>query len=212
MGTRLQLVVVSGLSMGIPLMVGFRPQLVVVSGFSVGILLTVGFRPQLVVSGLSVGIPLTVGFRLSWSLRLSQSPFTKFSFTRCNFGYHGAFSWTFLSHDGISAITEPFTIFSFTRWNFGYHRAFHEFFFHTMEFWLSQSLSRIFLSHDGIHKTHDLGEDSFHIYHKEYLHRIRLVKNLASGFRAPFARKRVRSSLFDGNCKESKCFYSWNHL
>jgi hypothetical protein len=25
-----------------------------------------------------------------------------------------------------------------------------------------------------------LGEDSFHIYHKEYLHRICLVKNLAS--------------------------------
>jgi hypothetical protein len=43
---------------------------------------------------------------------------------------------------------------------------------------------------------HDLGEDSFHIYHKEYLHRNRLVKNLASWFRGPFARKRVRSSLF----------------
>jgi hypothetical protein len=51
---------------------------------------------------------------------------------------------------GISAITEPFTNFSFTRWNFGYHGAFHEFLFHTMEFWLSRSLSRISLSHDGI--------------------------------------------------------------
>jgi hypothetical protein len=70
--------------------------------------------------------------------------------------------------------------FSFTWWNLGYHGAF----------------SRIFLSHDGIQKMHDVGEDSFHIYHKEYLHRIRLVKNLASWFRAPFARKRVRSSLF----------------
>jgi hypothetical protein len=50
-------------------MVGFRPQLVVVSGLSVGIPLTVGFRPQLVVVlGLLVGIPLTVGFRLSRSL------------------------------------------------------------------------------------------------------------------------------------------------
>jgi hypothetical protein len=37
-------------------MVGFRPQLVVVSSLSVGIPLTVGFRPQLVVLGLSVGI------------------------------------------------------------------------------------------------------------------------------------------------------------
>jgi hypothetical protein len=35
-----------------------------------------------------------------------------------------------------------------------------------------------------------------YIYHKEYLHRIRLIKNLASWFRAPFARKRVRSFLF----------------
>jgi hypothetical protein len=50
--------------------------------FSVGIPLTVGFRPQLViVSGLLVGIPLTMGFRLSWSLWLSQSPFTNSSFT-----------------------------------------------------------------------------------------------------------------------------------
>jgi hypothetical protein len=82
----------------------------------------------------------------------------------------------------MSAITEPF----------------HEFFFHTVEFWLSQSLTRIFLSHGGISaitepfhefffhmmeflkKMHDVGEDSFHIYHKEYLHRIRLVKKLAS--------------------------------
>jgi hypothetical protein len=65
----------------------------------------------------------------------------------------------FLSHDGISAITKPL----------------YKFFFHTMESRLSRSLS-----HDGIHKMHDLGEDSFHIYHKEYLHRIRLIKNLAS--------------------------------
>jgi hypothetical protein len=48
---------------------GFRPQLVVVSGLSVGIPLMMGFRPQLVVvSGLSLGIPLTMGFRLSQSL------------------------------------------------------------------------------------------------------------------------------------------------
>jgi hypothetical protein len=112
-GFRSQLVVVSGLSVGILLMVGFRTQLVVVSDLSVGIPLTVGFRPQLVVvSGLSVGIPLTVGFRLSHCHRLSQSPFTY------NSGYHGAF----------------FTNFSFSRWNFGYHGAF----------------SRTFLSHDGI--------------------------------------------------------------
>jgi hypothetical protein len=98
MGSRPQLVVVLGLSVGIPLTVGFRPQLVVVLGLSVGIPLMVGFRPQLVVvSGLSVGTPLTVGFRLSRS-----------------FGYHGAPSQTFLFHDEISSITEPVTNFSFT--------------------------------------------------------------------------------------------------
>jgi hypothetical protein len=112
--------------------------------------------------------------------RLSRSLFTNFSFTWWNLDYHGAFSQIFLSHDGILAITEPFHKFSFTWWNLGYHGAF----------------SQIFLSHDGIQKMHDLGEDSFHIYHKEYLHRICLVKNLASWFRSPFARKRVQSSLF----------------
>jgi hypothetical protein len=44
--------------------------------------------------------------------RLSRSLFTNFSFTRWNFGYHEASLQIFLSHDGISAITQPFT-----RWN-----------------------------------------------------------------------------------------------
>jgi hypothetical protein len=70
----------------------------------------------------------------------------------------------FFSHGGISAIMKPF----------------HEFFFHTVGYRLSRSLFTNFLSHGGIHKMHNLGEDSFHIYHKEYLHRICLIKNLAS--------------------------------
>jgi hypothetical protein len=98
----------------------------------------------------SMGIPLTVGFRLSRSLCYQGAPFPNFSFTRWSFGYHEAFhdlffhtmefrlsqslSRTFLSHDGISAITEPFTNFSFMRWNFGYHRAFLTLPFHMMEF------------------------------------------------------------------------------
>jgi hypothetical protein len=139
--------------------------------------------------------------------RLSRSLFTNFSFTRWNFGNHRAFSQNFLSHDGILAITEPFhklffhrmevqlsrsffTNFSFTWWNFGYHGA-------------SLIFSRI-LFHNGIHKTHNLGEDSFHIYYKEYLHRIHLVKNLTSWFRAPFARTRVRPSLI--KCEKVKYF------
>jgi hypothetical protein len=74
LGFRPQLVVVSGLSVGIPFTVGL--QLVVVSSLSVGIPFTVGFKLQLVVvSSLLVGIPFTVGFRLSQSLWLSRSLF-----------------------------------------------------------------------------------------------------------------------------------------
>jgi hypothetical protein len=113
--------------------------------------LTVGFRPQLVVvSGLSVGIPLTVGFRLSRSLWLSRSPFHELFFHTMEFRLSQRLSRTFLPHDGISAIAKPFTNFSFTRWNFNYHEAFQELFFHMMEFRLSQSLSQTFLSHHGI--------------------------------------------------------------
>jgi hypothetical protein len=39
-------------------------------------------------------------------------------------------SQTFLSRDGISAITEPFTNFSFTRWNFTRHKTLGENSFH----------------------------------------------------------------------------------
>jgi hypothetical protein len=87
-------------------------------------------------------------------------------FSRWNSGYQEAFSRIFLSHGGISSITEPF---SRTFLSHGGISAItepvHEFFFHMVE---------------SLKKMHDVGEDSFHIYHKEYLHRIRLVKNLAS--------------------------------
>jgi hypothetical protein len=89
-------------------------------------------------------------FRLPRSLWLARSLSKNFPLSWWNFGYHGAFSWTFLFHIGISAITEPFhkffymmefwlsrsllTNFSFIQWNSGYHEAF----------------SRTFLSHDGI--------------------------------------------------------------
>jgi hypothetical protein len=130
-----------------------------------------------------------------------KEPFTRtFSFSRWNSGYQGAFHmniffltmefWLsrslshelFLFHDGILAIKKPFTrTFSFSWWNSGYQGAFHtNFFFFTMEF----SECMIW------------GKTPFiYIYHKEYLHRIHLIKNLASWFRAPFARKRVRSFL-----------------
>jgi hypothetical protein len=107
-----------------PFMMGVRPQLIVVSGLSVGIPLTVGFRPQHVVSGLSVEIPLTVGlgfhrafgyhealsqtFFLTIELRLSRSLFVKDLFLTKEF-------WLSRS---------LFTNFSFSRWNSGCHEAF----------------------------------------------------------------------------------------
>jgi hypothetical protein len=78
-----------------------------------------------------VGIPSMVGFRAFMEPSSITEPFTNFSFTRWNLGYHEALN-EFL-----------------TWWNFGYHRAFHELLC-MMEFRLSQSLSQTFLSHDGI--------------------------------------------------------------
>jgi hypothetical protein len=82
--------------------------------------------------------------------RLSRSLLTSFSFTRCNFGYHKAFSLIFLSYDGISAITEPSHELFFHTMEFRLSWSLPRTFFHTMEFWLSWSLSRTFLLHDGI--------------------------------------------------------------
>jgi hypothetical protein len=128
-------------------------------------------------------------------------PFTNFSFSQWNLGYHGAFSRIFLSHDGILAITEPLTNFSFSQWNLVFHGTFSRTFFSRWNLGYQGDLS-----HDKVHRMHRLGEDSFHIYHKEYLHRTCLVKNLASWFRAPVARKRVRSFLFLENCEKGNIF------
>jgi hypothetical protein len=95
----------------------------------------VGFRPQLVVvSGHFGGNPFDGGIlafhgAFGYHEALSQT----FPLSLWNSGYRGDFSKIFLSHDGISAITQSF----------------HEFFFHTMEFCLSRSLFTNF-SHDGI--------------------------------------------------------------
>jgi hypothetical protein len=74
-------------------------------------------------------------------------------------------------------------LFLFSRWNSGYHEAFlmNFFFFHDGIPAIRKPFSRTFsFFHDGTPEIRNLGEDSFHIYHKEYLHRTRLVKNLAS--------------------------------
>jgi hypothetical protein len=117
------------------------------------------------------------------------------SFIRWNLGYHGAFSRTFLSYNGTKAITEPFhesflhrmelrlspslfTNFSFAKWNLGFNGAFSRTFLsYDGTQAITEPFHRLFFLRMELHKTHNLGEDSFHIYHKEYLHRIRLVKN-----------------------------------
>jgi hypothetical protein len=126
-------------SVGIPSTVGFMPQLVVISDlfggnpFDGGILGFYGafdyheaFSQSSPLSRRDFGYYGAFHELLFFTMefRLSRSLFTNFSFTRWNLGYHGAFSRIFLSHDGISAMTEPS----------------HEPFFFTMEFSLSRSL------------------------------------------------------------------------
>jgi hypothetical protein len=84
-----------------------------------------------------------------------KEPFTRtFHFFTMEFWLSRSLSHELsIFHDGILAIKEPFTRnFSFSRWNSGYQGGFHtNFFFFTMEFWLSRSLSHeLFLFHDGI--------------------------------------------------------------
>jgi hypothetical protein len=114
-----------------------------------------------------------------------RKPFSRtFSFSRWNSCYQEAF----------------LTNFSFSRWNSGYQEAFlTNFSFFTMEFWLLGSLfHELFFFDDGILAIRKPFSRTFlfsrwnsintqfggrlfsYIYHKEYLHRIRLVKNLAS--------------------------------
>jgi hypothetical protein len=118
-----------------------------------------------------------------------------------NSGYREAFLKNFfLFHDEILAITKPFSrIFFFFHDGILAITNFSSFF--TMEFWLSRSLSHelFFFFHDGIlaitkhfsrtfllfsrwnsENTRFGGRLFLYIYHKEYLHRIRLIKNLAS--------------------------------
>jgi hypothetical protein len=136
---------------------------------------------------------------------LSESPSHDiFLFSRWNSGYQEAFFINFfsfftmefwlsrsLSHELFSLFTmkfwlswslshELFALFTMEFWLSG--SLFHELFsFFTMEFWLSRSLfTNFFLfSRWNSRNTQFRGRLFSYIYHKEYLHRIRLVKNLA---------------------------------
>jgi hypothetical protein len=67
------------------------------------------------------------------------------------FNLSQSLSQTFLSHDGILAITEPFTNFSFSRWNRGYHRAFSRTFLsHDENEAITEPFHKLFFFYDGI--------------------------------------------------------------
>jgi hypothetical protein len=97
--------------------------------------------------------------------RLSRSLFTIFSFTWWNLGYQGAFSQIFLSHGGISAITEPFHDFFLSHAGISaITEPFHEFFFHMVHLGYHIAFSRMFLSHGGISAiTEPFREFFFHM-------------------------------------------------
>jgi hypothetical protein len=149
--------------------------------------------------------------------RLSRSPLHKLFFFTMVFWLSRSLSHElFLFHNGILAITNPFTrTFSFSRWNSGYQGAFHtNFFFFTMEFWLSRSLSHeLFLFHDGNHKMHDLGEDSFHIYITKSIYiGSASLKTLPLDLEPPLQGKEYGPSYCNAATKMKTNVFSRNHL
>jgi hypothetical protein len=166
------------------------------------------FRPQLiVVSGLFGGNPFVDGilgfhraffhklfFFSQWNSGYQEALHTNFSFFTTEFWLSGS-----LSHDLFSFFSmefwlsgslchELFSFFTMELWLSG-SLSCKLFSFFTMEFWLSGSLSHELFSFFTMEfsKCTIWGKTLFiyiyiyiYIYHKEYLHRIHLVKNLAS--------------------------------
>jgi hypothetical protein len=141
---------------------------------------------------------------LGHNLLLSRTFFHNLAFfSRWNSGYQEAFFTSFsFFHDGILAIQKPFSrTFLFFTMEFWLSRSlFHElFFFHGGILAIKKPFFTNFsFFHDGILAIKKPFSRTFHfsrwnsantqfggrlfsyIYHKEYLHRICLVKNLAS--------------------------------
>jgi hypothetical protein len=131
--------VVSTLSVEYSFTLGSRPQLVVVSGLSVGCPFTMGSRPHLVVvSGLSIGCPFMVGSRPQLVVVLGLS-------VGCPFVVGSRPSWSpCLSRSLFTKLLFSLSSFRLSG------SPFANILFHTMEFLLSRSLPRFFLSRDGI--------------------------------------------------------------
>jgi hypothetical protein len=154
------------------------PQLIVVWAFLVGIPSGMGFYaptccclgPFFTISFIKKPFSRTFFFFLDVILAITK-PFSRtfFFFSQWNSGYHEAFLTNFfLFSRWNSSYHEAFltNFFLFSRWNSGYHEAF---------------LTNFFLfSRWNSGNTRFGGRLFLYIYHKEYLHRIRLVKNLAS--------------------------------
>jgi hypothetical protein len=109
--------------------------------------------------------PLFTNFSFTVESWLSRSPFHEFYF-----------------HSGVSAITIPFHEFFFSRWNSGYQGAFHmNFCFSRWDSGYQGAFHTNFSFSRWNSQNARFGGRLFsYIYHKEYLHRIRLIKNLAS--------------------------------
>jgi hypothetical protein len=90
----------------------------------------------------------------------------------------------------------------------------HELFFFTMEFWLSRNLSReLFFFHDGIHKMHDLGEDSHHIYITKSIYiGSASLKTLALDLEPPLQGKEYGPPYSNATKRRKTIVFSRNHL
>jgi hypothetical protein len=105
----------------------------------------------------------------------------------------------FFFHDGILAIKEPFTwTFLFSRWNSGYQGVFH---------------TNFSFFHDGIHKMHDLGEDSFHIYITKSIYiGSTLLKTLPLDLEPPLQGKEYGPPYSNATKRRKAIVFSRNHL
>jgi hypothetical protein len=83
-----------------------------------------------------------------------------------------------------------------------------------MEFWLSRSLSHeLFLFHDGNHRMHDLGEDSFYIYITKSIYiGSASLKNLPLDLEPPLQGKEYGPSYCNAATEKKSNVFSQNHL
>jgi hypothetical protein len=87
--------------------------------------------------------------------------------------------------------------FSFSRWNSGYQGAFHT----------------NFSFHDEIHKMHNLGEISFHIYIRKSIYTgPTSLKTLPLGLEPPLQGKEYDPPYSKATTKKKLLFFLQNHL